>query len=99
MLVRHLVRTRGGWPQSWGDLEEDFEPTNHSKRSDRIDTLKELVTIDFEQDPDAVDLTTTDEPPSFLALKSGAQVAESTKANRQLLKFIGRIRESGEQPP
>jgi len=95
MLIRHLVRTRGEWPRSWDDLEEDFQPTNNSHRSDSIDTLRDNVNVDFDLDTQSVDVKETDSPPEFISLKSGRLAAETLRANRQLQEHIGKSRQGG----
>ncbi len=97
MLIRHLVRTRGDWPASWDDLEEDFQPTNKSHRTDSSSTLHAYVEVDFEVDPQTADVDETDEPPSFIALKSGRLEGETQKANRQLREYIGKSQNRAEK--
>ncbi len=92
MLIRHLFRTRGEWPRSWDDLEEDFQPTNNSKRTDSIKTLQEHVDVDFNLDVRSIDPAETDEPPSFISLKSRRHATETQTANRQLREYIVKLR-------
>lgn len=98
MLIRYLARTRGEWPDSWDDLEADFQPTNHSQRTDSIESLKCRVHINFEVDLDLVDLDETEDCQAFISLKSGRLPGETTRANRKLREFIRKSRSRADRP-
>lgn len=93
MIIRHLSRTKGEWPRSWEDLEPDFQPTNHSHRTDSTQTLHDCVNVDFDLDLQKVDLSETDDPPVFIALKSGRLEAETIKVNRELETYLKKSRD------
>ncbi|MCA9028840.1 MAG: hypothetical protein KDA86_26795 [Planctomycetaceae bacterium] len=88
MIIRHLARTRGEWPRSWDDLEPDFQPTNHSHRTDSTQTLHDCVNVDFDLDLQEVDLSETEDPPKFISLKSGRLETETIKVNRELQESL-----------
>jgi uncharacterized protein HemX len=94
MLVRYSARTRGQWPSSWDDLEEDFEPADANFGTPSLDVMKQAVAIDFAADLSA--LPAVDEqtpPPRLLWLRERPDSPEVQAANRWLIEFLRRRRD------
>src|SRR5690606_23902713 len=85
MLVRYSARTRGQWPDSWDDLEQDFEPADANFGTPSLEVMKEAVAIDFDADLSALP-SPDDEapPPRLLWLRDRPDSPEVEQTNRRL---------------
>lgn len=94
MLVRYSARTRGEWPDSWEDLEEDFEPADANFGTPSLDVMKEAVAIDFDADLSALP-SPDDEapPPRLLWLRERPDSPEVQATNRRLIESLRRPRD------
>lgn len=91
MLVRYSARTRGQWPDSWDDLEEDFEPADANFGTPSLAVMKEAVEIDFAADLSS--LPAPDEqtpPPRLLWLRERPDSPEVRATNRRLIESLRR---------
>lgn len=91
MLVRYSARTGGEWPDSWEDLEEDFEPADANFGTPSLDVMKEAVAIDFAADPSAL-ASPDDEaiPPRLVWLRKRPDSPEVQATNRRLIESLRR---------
>jgi hypothetical protein len=91
MLVRYSARTRGQWPDSWDDLEEDFEPADANFGTPSLAVMKQAVEIDFAADLSS--LPAPDEqtpPPRLLWLRERPDSPEVRATNRRLIESLRR---------
>ncbi len=90
MLIRYVVRTRGAWPVSWDDLEEDFEPADADYGTPEIDVLKRGVGVDFKFDPESVvgDQASDEKPPRIIWLKDLPDTDDVREANARLAQAL-----------
>ncbi len=90
MLIRHVARTRGAWPGSWDDLEEDFEPADADYGTPGLGVLKQAVGIDFTFDPQSVaeDQASDEKPPKIIWLKGLPDTDDVGEANARLTQAL-----------
>ena len=84
MLIRHFTRTLGEWPQSWGDLEEDFEPADAGYGTPSLDVLKQQVEVDFGFDAATFLKEQNPSVPRIVWLKNDAETKAVIETNTRL---------------
>ena len=101
MVIRHLARTGGGWPRSWEDLAEDFEPADANYGTRSLDVLKARVELEFDVDLPALVAAPPDlnAPLRVIQLKGQAPSPVVDDLNVRLLEYLRTVidaRENGE---
>lgn len=90
MIIVHFARSRGAWPQSWEDLEDDFKPADAGYQNPDIEAVQKLVEVDF--DFDVVELeqdVKPKQPLRVLWLKDRDDTDAVIQANAGLIAALG----------
>ncbi len=90
MLIRHVARTRGAWPASWNDMQEDFKPADADYGTPDWDVLKRIVEVDFAFNPESLakDRFDVEEPPRVVWLKDRPDTNDVRAINASLAQAL-----------